>query len=209
MGGILVSFSPCVYPLIPITLGILGIDKNTSWLRGLFLSLIYVLGIAITYSILGLFASLSGKIFGMISSSPISNAIVGVVCILFGLSILEVLNIPMPTVFIKRSPSIRSLWSVFLLGLVSGLVIGPCTGPVLGAILVYVAKRHNIIYGASLLFVFAYAQGALLILAGTFGSMLVGLPKSGKWLFITKKIPGVLLIAVGIFFLLKALGVIL
>ena len=209
LGGVLVSFSPCVYPLIPITLGIIGIDKNTSKLRGFILSLIYVFGIAITYSALGLFASLSGKIFGMVSASPVSNAIVGAACIIFGLSVLEVFNIPMPGFFPKLSAPGKSIWSIFFLGVISGLVIGPCTGPVLGAILVYVAKRQNVFYGASLLFVFAYAQGLILILAGTFAGFLAGIPKSGKWLLITKKIPGVILIIAGIIFLLKSWGIIL
>ncbi len=204
VGGILVSFSPCVYPLIPITLGFIGVGDGSSRLRGLFLSSIYVFGIAITYSVLGLFASLTGEIFGQISSHPVSYLVVGLVCILFGLSVLEVFDLPLPKIFIKTNTKRGNFWSVFILGLVSGLIVGPCTVPVLGAILVYVAKQHNIIYGTSLLFTFAYAQGLVLILAGTFGGILGSLPKSGNWLLITKKISGIILIIAGGLFLFKA-----
>ena len=94
--------------------------------------------------------------------------------------------------------------SVFLLGLASGLVAGPCTAPALGAILVYVASRQNVVYGASLLFSFAYGMGFLLILTGTFGAFFLRLPKSGAWLTGIKKAGGFILIAAGEYFLIQA-----
>ena len=90
------------------------------------------------------------------------------------------------------------------MGLFSGLAITPCVMPVLGAILSIVAARQNILFGASLLFVFAYGAGFILILVGTFGGLLIALPKSGNWLNIIKKIYGLILIGAGEYFLIKA-----
>ncbi len=199
------SFSPCVYPLVPVTLGFIGVKGSAGRARGFYLSLVYVLGLAVTYSALGLIAALSGKLFGRISSNPLSFLIVGNVCILAGLSFFEAINIPFIGLRLQDKVDKKGGYlSVFLLGLASGLVAGPCTAPALGAILVYVAGRQNVFYGASLLFSFAYGMGFLLILTGTFGALFLRLPKSGAWLMGIKKACGFILIAAGEYFLIQA-----
>ena len=204
-GGMVVSFSPCVYPLVPVTLGFIGVNAGVSRLRGLFLSLVYVLGLAITYSILGLIASLSGKLFGQISTHPLSFVIIGNACIIAGLSFLDIINIGFSGIRLQNKiKNTGGYFSAFLLGLACGLVVGPCTAPALGLILAYVASKQNIIYGMSLLFVFAYGVGFLLILAGTFASLLLSLPKFGEWLLRIKKIGGFILIAIGEYFFIQA-----
>ncbi|MFA5119072.1 MAG: cytochrome c biogenesis protein CcdA [Candidatus Omnitrophota bacterium] len=205
LGGVVVSFSPCVYPLIPITLGFIGIKGKHSRWKGLSLSLVYVSGIAVTYSILGLFAALSGKLFGRVSSHPLSPFILGNICIIAGLSLLDV--VPFDFTFIQLQNKIkirRGYPAVFLLGLASGLIAGPCTAPALGAILALVASRQNILYGASLLLVFAYGMGLLLVLAGTFGVMFLSFPKAEVWELRIKKLGGFILIGVGEYFLIQA-----
>lgn len=205
LGGLLVSFSPCVYPLVPVTLGFIGVKAGSSRLRGLILSLIYVLGLAITYSALGLIASLTGRLFGKISSHPISFFIIGNACIIAGLSFFDIININFPGIRAQNKIKITGgILSVFFLGLVSGLVAGPCTAPALGTILIYVAARQNIFYGVSLLFVFAYGMGFLLILAGTFSSIFVNLSKSGIWLMRIKKFSGFIMLGMGEYFLIRA-----
>ncbi len=201
--GVLVSFSPCVYPLLPITIGYIGASSQKDKFHAFLLSLIYVLGLAITYSILAVFASLTGKIFGQISSSPISFFIIGNICIIFGLSMLGVFELHMPNFFLNKIKGPKSKFSVFLLGLTSGLIVGPCTAPVLGAILVYVATKQNLLYGVLLVFSFAYGMGSLLILAGTFSGVLVNMPKSGKWMYTIEKLGGILLILAGEYFLVN------
>jgi thiol:disulfide interchange protein DsbD len=204
-GGVLVSFSPCVYPLVPITLTFIGVKAGASRLRGLLLSLVYVFGLAITYSVLGLVASLTGRLFGEISTHPISFLVIANACIIAGLSFLDVININFIGIRIQNKVKMTGgFFSVFLLGLVSGLVAGPCTAPALGTILLYVASKQNIIYGASLLFVFAYGMGFLLILAGTFGAAFLNLSKSEIWLRRLKKLSGFILIGIGEYFLIKA-----
>ena len=96
--------------------------------------------------------------------------------------------------------------SAFFLGLVSGLAVGPCIAPALGTILLYVAAKQNVFYGASLLFVFAYGMGVLLILAGTFSALFVNLSRSEIWLARLKKLSGFILLGIGEYFLLKAGG---
>jgi thiol:disulfide interchange protein DsbD len=201
--GVLVSFSPCVYPLLPITIGYIGSSSQKDKWHAFLLSLIYVLGMAMTYSILGVFASLTGKIFGQISSHPVSYFIIGNISILFGLSMLGLFELHMPEFFLNKMMKKRkSKLSVFLLGVTSGLIVGPCTAPVLGATLVYVATKQNLFYGVFLLFSFAYGMGALLILAGTFSGILANLPKSGRWMYTVEKIGGLLLILAGEYFLI-------
>lgn len=205
LAGVTVSFSPCVYPLIPVTLSFIGVKAGASRLRGLSLSLVYVLGLAITYSILGLIAALSGRLFGQISSHPFSYLIIGNACIIAGLSFLDVININFTGIYLQNK--IRrtgTYFSAFFLGLASGLAVSPCVVPVLGTILLIVASKQNIIYGTSLLFVFAYGMGFLLILVGTFGAIFFNLPKSEIWLTRIRKFSGFVLIAIGEYFIIQA-----
>jgi len=203
-----VSFTPCVYPLLPITIGYIGAKGAQTKIKGFILSLIYVSGIAITYSIVGLIAALTGQLFGVISTHPLSYLIVGIIFILFGLAWLGVFKLSLPVIPIKKTEG-KGFLSVFVLGLVSGLIIGPCIAPALGAILAYIASQGNIFYGASLLFTFAYGMGFLIILAGTFSGLLLNLPKSGNWLLKVKNLSGLILIIIGVYFILKAGRIIL
>jgi len=206
LGGVGVSFTPCVYPLVPVIIGYIGIKTGTTKFKGFILSLTYVTGIAITYAILGLFASLTGKIFGMISSNAITYIFVGIVIILFGLSLFDLFNIPLPRLIRLPNFGEKNYLSVFVLGLSSGLIIGPCTAPALGVILVYLATKKNILYGTTLLLSFAYGMGLILILCGTFSSLVVNLPKSGKWMIYIKRLGAVILIIIGIYFIYTGIG---
>ena len=205
-GGVLISLTPCVYPLIPITVGYIGVNSASSKLKGLFLSLFYVTGMALTFATLGLIASLTGKIFGSISSHPITYITVGVIILIFGLSMLDVFTFFLPN-FI-RLPKFKKgdYFSIFILGLVSGLVVGPCLTPALGAILAYLATKQNIFYGATLLFTFAYGMGLIFILMGTFSGVFLGIPKLNKWMGYIKKFVGVLIILMGIYFIFTGIG---
>ncbi|MBI4353003.1 MAG: sulfite exporter TauE/SafE family protein [Candidatus Omnitrophica bacterium] len=202
--GVLVSFTPCVYPVIPLTLGAIGARSAGSRWKGFFLSLVYVLGMAVTYAILGAFASLTGKLFGTIGSSPVSYFVVANVCLLLGLSMLGVFQLPQFSAGaagpFKKG---EGYFGIFAVGLISGLIVGPCTAPVLAAILVYVGTKQNIFYGFALLFVFGYGVGFLLILLGTFTGLLAAMPKSGVWLERVKKFFGWFLILAAEYFLVK------
>jgi thiol:disulfide interchange protein DsbD len=204
-GGVLLSFTPCVYPLIPISVGFIGVRAAGSKIKGLVLSLIYVTGVAIIYSLLGLMASLTGKFLGAISTHPITSIFVGVIIIVFGLSLFDKFSISLPNII--KLPTIKKgdYFSTFLLGLTSGLIISPCISPVLGAILVYLGTKKNLLYGMTLLLSFAYGMGLVLIVSGTFSSILLGLPKSGKWLILIKRFFALLLIGMGVYFIFNGI----
>ena len=201
LGGVLVSFTPCIYPLIPISAGYIGVRAGGSKLKGLSLSLIFVTGVAVTYSILGLLAVLSGKLFGSISSNPLTYILVGIIIILFGLSMLDLFVIPLPKIIKLPALKKENYFSTFILGLSSGLVASPCLTPVLGSILVYLTTKKNLLYGATLLFSFAYGMGLILVIAGTFSAALVNLPKLGKWMAYIKKVFSMIIIGVGLYFI--------
>jgi len=202
LGGIVISFTPCVYPLIPICAGFIGVTASGSRRKGLTLSLAYVTGMAVTYSLLGLIASLTGKIFGTVSTHPLTNILVGLIIIIFGLFMLDIPGLSLPN--FMKVPVIKKKghFSAFILGLSSGLIVSPCVTPALVSILAYLVTRKNLFYGMTLLFTFSYGMGFLLIISGAFGSILLALPKSGKWMGYLKRIAAFVLIGMGIYFLI-------
>ena len=199
-GGVLVSFTPCVYPLLPIIIAYTGITGVSSRARGFTLSLLYVGGISLTYVILGLAAVLTGSIFGRFSNLPSIRIVAGLIIALFGFSLWTGRGFKLPALKFPALKKSGTYFSCFVLGLTSGLVVTPCVAPVLGSILTIVVLKKNFVYGSFLLFSFAYGMGSLLILAGTFSSILAALPKSGYWMEIMKKICAVILIVAGIYF---------
>jgi thiol:disulfide interchange protein DsbD len=207
VGGVVISFTPCTYPLIPVTVGFIGAHGGTSKLRGFFLSLFYVTGLAVTYAALGAIAALSGKIFGQLQTTPLTYFVMGNICLVMGLSMLDVfrISIPVPQKLMRYTGTGRKGFvSSFLLGMVSGFVIGPCTAPALGVLLGFVALKTHVVMGIGLLFVFAFGMGTLLILAGTFAGVIAAMPRSGSWMTVISRIFGVILIGAAEYFLYTA-----
>lgn len=206
MGGIMVSFTPCVYPVIPINVAFIGGQSSGSKFKGFILSLCYVLGMGIAYTFLGCFAAITGRLFGQVQASPWTYFIVGNICILLGLSMFEVFSLPVPKILnrIQTQENKKGMIGGFFVGFASGFVLGPCTAPVLAVLLSYVATKQNIIFGMSLLFVFAVGMGTLLIILGTFTGFLASLPKAGIWMVRVKKTFGWILIGIGEYFLIMA-----
>jgi thiol:disulfide interchange protein DsbD len=203
--GVLVSFTPCVYPVLPLTAGfIAGINTQSSKLMGFLISLLYVLGIAVTYCALAVFASLSGQVFGQFQNQPVVYLIVALFLFVFGLALLDVINMPTVGFSFHEHLKTKNVWTVIVFGMASGLVIGPCTAPILGTLLLYVASQQNMVHGVSLMFVFSYGIGASLILVGTFTGILKNLPRSGPWLVGIKKAGGVVLLIACVYFLYQA-----
>lgn len=203
--GVLTSFTPCVYPLIPITVGIIGAKSSQTRRRGFMLSLVYVLGLAVVYAALGAVAALSGVFFGQISTNMWTYLIVGNLFLLFGLSMLDVFTLQLG--FLQKfNPSAKGsgTLSAFVFGGVSALVAGPCTTPVLGTLLAFVASRQNVVLGTAMLFLFAFGMGFLLLIVGTFTGLLSTLPRSGAWMVTIKKAFGFLMLGIGEYFILKA-----
>ncbi len=204
IGGILASFTPCVYPVIPITIGYIGGSSGGKPLRGLGLSAIFALGIAIVYSSLGLFAAATGTLFGSISGSPIVTIVVAGVFALMGVSMLGVFDIALPSALqtaITGGGARRGLFGPLLLGMVSGLVMAPCVGPIIVALLAWVAQSGNLFYGWALLFVFSFGLGLLFLVIGTFSGAIQALPRAGAWMETIKKAFGWILLAGALYML--------
>ena len=203
IGGVLASLTPCVYPMIPITAGVIGHANigGSKW-RGLSLSLTYVTGMALTYAALGIFAAATGRFFGTINSSPWTFLVVGNIIMLFGLGMLDVVQ---PPAFAAKFTSRRLGWTgIFLAGISSALVAGPCTTPVLGTLLAYTASSQSLLAGGLLLFAFSLGMGALLLGVGTFSSFLAAIPRSGAWMVTIKKTMGLLMLVIAQYFFVKA-----
>lgn len=205
--GVLTSFTPCIYPMIPITISIIGGREKTSRFHGFILSLAYVTGLAATYAALGVIASLTGHFFGQVAANRWTMFAVANIIILFGLSMLEVFNLPMPRFFQQMGGSgqgKKGLFEVLIMGMASGLVAAPCTTPVLGVLLAFVATTRNVVYGATLLLTFSFGMNMLLLAIGTFTGLITSLPKSGVWMVRVKKAMGFLMLVMGEYFLIQA-----
>lgn len=206
-GGIAASFTPCIYPLIPIIVGVIGSSGEKSKLKNFFLALSYVLGMAVTFSILGMIAAITGKLFGQMQTSPVAHLIVGNIMILFGLVLLGVIHLPLFMLSSVGAGKVRkggTVFPVFLMGAASGFVAAPCTAAVLGALLAYVATTQNVVFGFSLLFVFAVGLGTLLIIIGTFTGMIAAARKLDKFMVVMEKIIGFGMILLGEYFVFRA-----
>jgi thiol:disulfide interchange protein DsbD len=200
IGGLLTAFTPCVYPLIPITVSVFGARQAKSKLAAGSIAICYVLGIAAMYAALGVLAASTGAVFGQFLSHPAVSAAVGAIFIALALSLLGLYEIQLPSSWQTRAAQVggRGYGGAFAMGLVSGVIAAPCTGPVLGAVLAFVALSRNLVHGFLLLFVFALGLGLPFLLLAVFA---VRLPKSGAWLEGVKSAFGVLLLAVALYFL--------
>lgn len=205
-GGILVSLSPCVYPMIPIVSAYVGSRSAgaKTRARSFALALAYVVGMAAVYSLLGMVAALTGSFFGQISTSPWALLVVANLLLLFALNILEVL--PFPAGFAGRptEPAAGGVVGAFLVGAASGLVASPCVSPVLFGLLTFVATTRSVAYGGSLLFAFSLGMGILLLAVGTFSGLAATLPRPGRWMVGVKRFLGLLMLGLAEYYLIKA-----
>lgn len=207
IGGVLTSFTPCVYPMIPITISYIG-GSAKGKLGGFFLSLFFVLGIALMYSSLGLIASLTGGLFGSAMQSTPVLVVVGLVFFAMGASMLGAFDLAVPSGVqskLQSGPRTGVIGAIFM-GMVTGIVASPCVGPVLVVLLTGVAKYCSPVYGFFLLFTFACGLGLLFIIIGTFAGALSALPQAGQWMDTVKHVFGVILIAMGIYYVRTLIG---
>jgi len=209
LAGVGLSFTPCVYPMIPITVAVIGGQTSGEQttarkpLKAFFLSLIYVLGISIVYSALGVTAASTGALFGTALQSPWVIGFVVAVFVGLAMSMFGVYYLRVPSFISDRmgTGTRKGIIGVFVMGLVSGIVASPCIGPALASLLVYIASTGNKFLGFWMLFVFAWGIGVLLIVLGTFSGAIKAIPKSGAWMEIVEKIFGILLLGAALYYL--------
>ncbi|MCD6116341.1 protein-disulfide reductase DsbD [bacterium] len=208
LGGLLTSLTPCVYPMIPITIAVIGAQASGGKLKGFILSLFYVLGIAVTFTSLGVLAAKTGAMFGTFAQHPAALIVISLIFFLMGLSMLGAFIIQVPSSISSklRGKKKKGFLGAFLTGLIAGIVVSPCVSPLLVVILTWVARTGSVVLGASLLFTFSLGLGVLFILIGTFSGVLKALPKSGTWMEYIEKGFGLLLIALALFFVKNAVS---
>jgi thiol:disulfide interchange protein DsbD len=199
--GFLSSLTPCVYPTIGITVSIFGARKVKRRRDGFLLALIFVLGIAAMYSTLGLVAGFGGMVFGSVLSHP--AVVIGLTVLLaaLALSMFDLYEFTIPSSWQTRLTTIGGgggKLSIFLMGLVAGLIAAPCTGPFLLGMLTYIGSTRSPLLGFCFLFVYALGMGVLFLVLGTFA---ISLPKAGRWMAATRSLLGCILLATGLYLL--------
>ncbi len=208
LAGLATSITPCVYPMIPITIGILGGTgaQTRSRRKTVAYTLLYALGLALVYATLGLFAGLSGTLFGAISSNRWAYFFMANLLLLAGLAMLEVFPLSLPSRVVSWANKFggRSAGSVFLMGATSGLVAAPCGAPAFAAVLTYVGHTRSAGMGFLYLLVFSLGMTALLIGVGLFAGTLAALPKPGRWMTWVKRGAGVIILGMAEYYLIKA-----
>ncbi|MEJ2483446.1 MAG: cytochrome c biogenesis protein CcdA [Gemmatimonadota bacterium] len=196
--GVLTSLTPCIYPMIPITAGVITGTAGEEASRGrvVGLTLTYVSGLALLYALAGLLAGLSGTLFGTLASSWWAQGLIALLLALFGLAMLDIVPVPAPRRLTTWAGGLGagSYPAVFLLGATSGLVAAPCGAPAFAAVLTWVSTTQSASLGFLYLFVFSLGMTALLVLVGVFSGSARLLPQAGPWMQRLKKAAGVLLL---------------
>ena len=205
-GGLALNLTPCVYPLIPITISFFG-GKDTGKGRTFWMALAYVLGIAVTYSILGVAAALGGGLFGALLTNPIVLVSIAVILVGLSLSMFGVYEFRLPTgLMTAASQSKAGIFGSFFMGLTLGIVAAPCVGPFVIGLLTYVAAKQSVLLGFSMFFTLAMGLGLPYLFLAMYSSKLSSLPRSGTWMIGVRVIFGLVLIAMAIYFLMPLLG---
>jgi thiol:disulfide interchange protein DsbD len=205
IAGILTSLQPCIYPMIPITAAIVGggtVAEGASpraRSRTVLLTFSYVLGLAAVYAALGVFAGLSGTMFGSVSTNPWLYFAMANLLILAALAMLDVIPVRIPSRLLNRAAGAGgggSISGAFVMGSASGLVAAPCSAPVMAAVLTWVTATRSGLLGFVYLFVFSLGMCTLLVVVGLFSGTVSRLPKAGVWMVWVKR--GFALIMLGV-----------
>jgi thiol:disulfide interchange protein DsbD len=201
-GGLALNLTPCIYPLIPITISYFGGQAEGKKGSLILHSILYVIGMAITYSILGSIAAFTGSLFGAALQIPAVLIGVAAVMVLLALSMFNVYEIRMPA-FLNRiaGGSQKGYFGTVFMGLTCGIIAAPCIGPFVLGLLTYVGNRGNVLLGFSLFFVLALGLGIPFLLLGIFSGSLNKLPRSGAWMVWVRTIFGFILLAMAVYFL--------
>lgn len=206
--GLLTSFTPCVYPMIPITAGLLGGAGAAGRSRRARLGMValYVLGVALVYAILGVIAGLTGSIFGGVSTNKWALLIMANVLLVSGLAFLDVFNVRAAGGLVAWATrfSAERPYGAFMMGATSGLVAAPCGAPAFAAVLTFVAATGSAVLGFTYLLAFSLGMTAILVVVGMSAGALAALPRSGPWMLGLKRAGGVLLLLMAQYYIFQA-----
>lgn len=210
IAGVLTSLTPCIYPMIPITAAVVGGssvgDAPRPRARTVALTFSYVIGLATAYASLGLFAGLSGTIFGSVSTNPWLYFAMANLLVLAALAMLDVIPVRLPTALLTRAATAGEGGKVsgaLIMGAVSGLVAAPCSAPVMAAVLTWVAATKSGVLGFIYLFVFSLGMCTLLVVVGLFSGSLARLPRAGEWMVWVKRLFALIMLGVAEYYLVQ------
>lgn len=205
-GGLLASLSPCLYPMIPITLSIVGGARASSRVQRVGFVLVYVAGLATTYAALGLIAGLTGTMFGAISTNPWLYFAMANVMLLAAAMMADVIAVPIPTSIQQRAASVGTggrIGGAFAMGTVSGLVAAPCGAPVMAGILTWVTTTRSGVLGFLYLLAFSLGMCALLLVFSVLADTALRLPRPGSWMTVVKRVCALVLLGVAEYYLIS------
>ena len=201
LGGLALNLTPCVYPVIPLTVGFFGREAQGSTGRAFALSSLYVLGMATTYSVLGVAAALSGKLFGAFLQNPLVLAVIAGILVAMALSMFGLWEIRLPTALMNKAGARNGPAGAYGMGLFVGVVAAPCVGGFIVGLLAFVAARQDPWLGFLFFFVLSLGLGLPYLFLGAFSGSLSRLPRAGAWMESVKKVFGWILLAMAAYFL--------
>jgi cytochrome c-type biogenesis protein len=204
VGGMLTASNPCVLAMIPLMMSFVAgrKEEKPSVLRAFLYSLVFVLGLAVTFTALGMIAALAGKMYGDVSSAW--NWIVAAVCVVMGLHLMGVVTVPIPSLDGRLQPKTRGFLGALVLGLLFGVVSAPCAAPILVVLLTYLAgSGSSVAWGGTLLLVYALGHSVLILVAGTSmgaARQLIENKKATRALELLRRAAGAAIVLVGAYF---------
>lgn len=201
IGGLALNLTPCVYPLIPITIGYFGGQAEGKTSRLFLLGILYVLGMALTYSIIGVVTALSGAVFGTLLQNPFVIVGIALLFIVLSLSQFGVYEFKLPDKLVMKAGGAKGgVMGAFFMGLTMGIVAAPCIGPFVLGLVTYVAAKGDAFYGFLMFFVLALGLGFPYLLLALFSGKIKKLPRAGDWMEGVKHIFGFLLLGMAFYF---------
>jgi thiol:disulfide interchange protein DsbD len=208
--GLLLAFTPCVFPMIPILSGIIaGSGENISTQRAFVLSVVYVLATCVIFTIAGVIAGVAGANLQAAFQKPWILWSFAILFVLLALSMFGFYELQLPSRFQSKIADISnrqkggSLIGVAIMGLLSALIVGPCVAPPLAAAVLYISQTHDPVFGGLALFVLSLGMGAPLVVFGTAAGKF--LPRAGAWMDGVKAVFGVLFLGLAIWMLARVL----
>ncbi|WP_337873211.1 cytochrome c biogenesis protein CcdA [Ignavibacterium sp.] len=206
LGGLALNLTPCVYPLIPITIGYFGGQSEGRTSRLTLMGLLFMLGMAVTYSVVGVVTSLTGAVFGALLQNPIVILIIAAIFVVLSLSMFGVYEFKLPDSWVAKAGGAKGgYYGAFFMGLTMGIVAAPCIGPFVLGLVTYVAAKGDPLFGFLMFFVLALGLGLPYLFLAIFSGKIKNLPRAGLWMDAVKHIFGFILLAMALYFLLPLL----
>ncbi|MBN2053512.1 thioredoxin family protein [bacterium] len=201
--GIGTSLTPCVYPMIPITMSFFVSQVEKSRLRVVLMAAAYVMGIAVTYATLGVVVAAIGGTFGAYANHPAVIIPLIVIFVALGVSMLGVFEIRIPAVLSGRmlSETKSGMIGAFIMGIFLGFIAAPCVMPVVGTLLTFVAQTGNYLLGFWGMFIFAWGMGLIFFILAMFPKAISAMPRSGMWMDGVKRFFAFIIFGVAVYYL--------